>query len=339
MKKFIYTALAITGALFAACDNGDWSFDDFEYSAVYFANQSPVRRICLGEDVYSTELDNKHQFEIYATMGGVYSNQKDVTIDIKVDNTLCNNLLFEAGGSDVLAMPSSYYTLSANQIVIKKGEIMGCVGVQLTDAFFSDPKSLENNYVIPLVMTQVNGADSILQGTPLVASPNRVNSSDWETVPKDYTLYAVKYVNAYDANYLRRGKDVYTGAMNKTVVRHEEYVEKDETVTDITTRSLNTIAWKHPAKDADGNIANIELLMTFDGDGKCTVSSGTTGVTVSGSGQFVSKGEKNSWGNKDRDALYLNYTLEYSGVKCVTTDTLVVRDRGSVAEYFSPVMR
>lgn len=337
MKKLFYILLAMTGVLFTSCENGDWEFDDFEYTTVYFANQSPVRRICLGEDVYPTELDNLHQFEIYATMGGVYNNKKDIKIDIKVDNSLCNNVNFKDTERDILPMPASYYTLDANQIVIKKGQIQGCVGVQLTDAFFNDPLALENNYVIPVVMTHVNGADSILQGKALVNAPNRVNGADWEVAPKDYTLYAVKYINQYDANYLRRGKDVYTGAINETAIRHAAYVEKDEVVSAITTRSLNTIAWEHPAKDANGNIVGAVLLLTFDANGNCTVTSETDGVKATGSGQYVAKGEKKSWGDKDRDALYLNYTLEYSGIKCATSDTLVVRDRGSKAEYFELV--
>jgi hypothetical protein len=38
------------GALFTACENGDWEFPDYKYSAVYFAYQSPIRTITLGED-------------------------------------------------------------------------------------------------------------------------------------------------------------------------------------------------------------------------------------------------------------------------------------------------
>ena len=40
----------MAGALFTACENGDWEFSDYKYSAVYFAYQSPVRTITLGED-------------------------------------------------------------------------------------------------------------------------------------------------------------------------------------------------------------------------------------------------------------------------------------------------
>ena len=32
------------------CKNDDWSFPDYDHSAVYFAYQYPVRTIVLGED-------------------------------------------------------------------------------------------------------------------------------------------------------------------------------------------------------------------------------------------------------------------------------------------------
>ncbi len=57
-----------------------------------------------------------------------------------------------------------------------------------------------------------------------------------------------------------------------------------------------------------------------------------------GTGKFVSKGDKNSWGNKDRDVLYLDYTVNYGDIQVVTKDTLVVRDRGVKAEWFTPVL-
>ena len=63
-------------------------------------------------------------------------------------------------------------------------------------------------------------------------------------------------------------------------------------------------------------------------------STSSSGVTVSGSGQFVEKGDKKSWGDVDRDVLYLDYTLNYDGITCATKDTLVVRDRGVKAEWF-----
>ena len=338
-KTLFFILLAITTGLFSGCQNNDWSFPDYEYSAVYFAYQSPIRTICLGEDVFDTTFDNEYKCQIMATMGGVYSNKNDIEIGIRVDNSLTDDLIFEDTETDIIPMPSEYYSLSSDKIKIKKGDIIGGVTVQLTDAFFNDPKSLSTTYVIPVVMTGVIGADSILSGVPLVDNPRRAVESDWDVLSKDYILYAVKYINKYDSNFLRRGKDVFTGSQTGTITRHAEYVEKDEVITDITSRSLKTIAWDHQTKDMNDNTTHSELLITFDNEGNCTVASGSSEYTASGTGKFVSKGDKNSWGDQDRDVLYLDYTIDYGDFQCATTDTLVVRDRGMKAEWFTPAIK
>lgn len=341
MKRIIFTAflMAIVAGLFTSCDNSDWEFPDYDYSAVYFAYQSPIRTICLGEDVFDTSLDNEYKCQIMATMGGVYKNNANIDISIRVDNSLCDNLVFEENDMDIIPMPSNYYSLSSDKITIEKGSVLGGVIVQLTDVFFNDPKSLLTTYVIPVVMTGVVNADTILSGTPLVDNPRRGVSSDWDVQPKDYVLYAVKYINQYEANYLRRGKDVISGSQSGTKNRHAQYVEKDEVVDNITTRSLNTIAWEHQTKDMNDITRNSVLLLTFDNQNNCTITSETEGVTASGTGKFVSKGDKNSWANKDRDVLYLDYTIDYGDIQSATNDTLVVRDRGLKAEWFTPQLK
>lgn len=341
MKRIIFTAflMAIVTGLFTSCENSDWEFPDYDYSAVYFAYQSPIRTICLGEDVFDTSLDNEYKCQIMATMGGVYKNNANIDISIRVDNSLCDNLVFEENDMDIIPMPSNYYSLSSDKITIEKGSVLGGVIVQLTDVFFNDPKSLLTTYVIPVVMTGVVNADTILSGTPLVDNPRRGVSSDWDVQPKDYVLYAVKYINQYEANYLRRGKDVISGSQSGTKNRHAQYVEKDEVVDNITTRSLNTIAWEHQTKDMNDITRNSVLLLTFDNQNNCTITSETEGVTASGTGKFVSKGDKNSWGNKDRDVLYLDYTIDYGDIQSATNDTLVVRDRGLKAEWFTPQLK
>ena len=60
---------------------------------------------------------------------------------------------------------------------------------------------------------------------------------------------------------------------------------------------------------------------------------------MSGSGQYVVKGEKGSWGNKDRDAIYLNYNINFGKMQVSTVDTLVIRDRGVKPETFKPVLK
>lgn len=337
MKKSFFIIAVLAGALFTACDNGDWEFPDFEYSAVYFAYQSPIRVLTLGEDeTTDNSLDNEHKCQIMATIGGVYDNRNDVEIGIRVDNSLCEGYAFESTGGDVEPLPASHYTLGSDKIVIKKGQVLGGVMVNFTDAFFNDPKSTELNYVIPVVMTGVHNADSILEGKPAVAAPHRLKKDDWEVQPKDYILYAVKYISKYDSHYLRRGVDTYSGSKTGTEVRHAAFVEKDETIDGFSTVGLNKVQWDRPTKNAVGDIIESKLLLTFDESGNCAITSNSTGVEANGSGKFVPKGDKKSWGNKDRDVLYLDYTLDYDGIHCATKDTLVVHYRGVKAEFFTP---
>lgn len=326
-----------------SCTNQDAEFDNFEYKSAYFAYQFPIRTITLGEDIFDTTLDNQHKCKIMGTLGGVYSNDSDVTIDIAVANTLPAGFLFNAGQNEIVAMPSSYYTLSSNQIVIPKGQITGGIEVQLSDAFFADPLSIKNTYVIPIEMKKVVNADTILSGKALVSNPLKPLSTDWSVTPKDYILYAVKYVNRWDGIYLRRGKDIIKGnngntSLDKVVARHKEFVEYDE-VNRINTKSLTGIDFPVTVKDAFGVNINFNLILTFDSENNCTVSGNSNLFTASGTGKFVKKGEKNSWGSKDRDALYLDYKVNFQDFNVATKDTLVLRDRGVTAAVFNPVKK
>ena len=336
IKLFSILTIGILSVMISSCRNQDVEFPDFDYSTVYFAYQYPVRTIVLGEDLYDTSLDNQHKFEIYATMGGVYSNDKQITIDIAVDNSLTNNMFFSAG-NPVMPMPANYYTLAANQIKLDKN-FQGAVGVQLSEAFFADKNSLKNTYVVPLKMTNVNNADSILSGNPKYSGALRGNPADWDVLPKDFVLYCVKFINQWHANYLRRGVDQITiNGTSKTVVRHKQYVENDE-ISNLISASLMSNEFPVSVENAEGVKQTCTLLLTFDSSNKITVSTTTEGYTATGSGTFVPKGEKNSWGNKDRDVVYLNYNItSTTGVAYATKDTLVDQGRGVKIETFTPL--
>ncbi len=342
MKKLISISL-IALALFTACHNQDWEFPDYDYTTVYFPYQTPVRTLVLGEDIYDNTLDNAHKCKIMASMGGVYENTIDRTLNVVVDNSLCNNLFFEGDSSNlVTAMPAEYYSLDASmKIVIPSGSLTGGIEVQLTDAFFADPKAIKNNYVIPLKIASVVGADSVLSGERAVENPNRFIVADWSTQPKDYILYAVKYVNPWHGAYLRRGVDVGKGngnsALDTTITYHDEYVERDQVVK-MNTVSMDEVSLSMTTRDK-GNTTDVpfELRIKVDNVGKCTVSApaGAT-YTIAGNGEYVNDGDE--WGGEKRDVMRLQYHIEFGASTHNFTDTLVMRDRQVKFETFIPVV-
>ena len=505
LNNIVKILLAGTAMSFlASCHNQEQIFPDYDGGiTAYFAYQYPVRTIVLGEsETFDTSLDNQHKCIIYGTMGGAYEG-KDVVIGVEVDNTLTDNLYFDADGkTPVKAMPAEYYSLSGNQLVYG-GKHMGGVEVTLNDAFFADPDAIKNTYVIPVKMTDiVKGADQILTGTPAVEGEPawRTDASQWKVLPKDYTLFAVKYINQWDGSWLRRGVDTITeNGKVTTDVRHKQYVENDE-VMFLTTKSLNsvtfpmtvnvvqivppptqyslsmtngvagdnyaqqaqytfgtplkggttytltcvvkgTVAGDAPifVNDSDGgqsygypsipittewtkvtlditpsgndgaamliNTGHLvgtfwmddfsmvekgktdelipngnfptaerpaewnawgsgtpaqvvpegysavehlpteqivpvatDLVLTFNGDA-ITVSSGTEGVTASGTGKYVKDGEKLAWGNKDRDGIYLEYNVDFGSKQYAIKDTLVSRNREVIMETFAPTFK
>jgi hypothetical protein len=341
MKNFIFILLIIL-AVFSACENQDWEFPDFDYSTVYFPYQSPVRTLVLGEDyIFDNSLDNEHKCLIMATMGGVYENKKDVTIDVVIDNWLCENLRFgSTGGDSAIAMPANYYNLPQDrQIMIPSGEIMGGIEVQLTDAFFEDSLSIKNTYIIPLVITSVTNADSVLRGQTEIDTADRRIANEWSIEPKDYVLYAIKYINPWHASYLRRGIDVVKGnngntALDNIIVYHEKYIEEDEVCNSKTT-SMSGVSIPLKTKNKDNTDLSFELLLEFNNEGKCTITNPASALyTTIGQGEYVEKGDM--WGGEQRDVLYLNYSIDFGTTTHTLTDTLVMRNRGIKFETFNP---
>lgn len=335
--------ISFTLLLIVTACNKKWEFPDYKYTTVYFPYQSPVRTLVLGEDIIDNTLDNQRKFLIMATMGGVYENKKNITLTVALENTLTQRLRFgSANGSDVVAMPSNYYVLPQDmKIVIPAGKVMGGLEVQLTDAFFADPRAIKNTFVIPLKIVSVVNADSVLRGSTTKTSPDPRLAGDWGVSPKDYVLYAVKYVNPFHGVYLRRGVDEVKGsggntALDTTVVYRNTFVEKDE-VCNLFTKSMTQDSISLNAKNKGNVNAPFQLVLNFDNTGKCTVAGpASAAYTVTGNGTFVKKGDM--WGNQKRDVLHLKYQVDFGTTTHSFTDTLVLRDRGVKFETFAPVV-
>lgn len=364
LKKYIYgVALGTMALTYSSCYNDDHEFPDYEGgTTAYFAYQFPVRTLVLGNDIYDNTLDNAHKCQIWSTMGGAYGG-RDAYVDIVVDESLCDDLYFvDEGGNPadpVLPMPSSYYNLASNQIAYN-GDSRGYVEVQFTDAFFNDPKAIENTYVIPLLMTGVKGIDHILTGRPFDGqAPSRTNTDNWSVLAKDYVLYCVKYMNPWQGKYIRRGVDNVTERGKTTTVVRQDFslvnsdlerlkenpVNANDEVCGITTKNMSQAIFPVSFKTSGASLS-CNLILTFDGN-KCTISTDDENVTATGSGEFIAKGTKMpeykdfQWGSNNgepvqRDILRLAYDVNFSkkNVQVSTNDTLVVQTRESNKRVF-----
>ena len=364
LKKYIYgAALGAFSLSFASCYNADKDFPDYEGgTTAYFAYQFPVRTVILGNDIYDNTLDNQHKIQIWSTMGGAYSG-RDAYVDIAVDETLCDNLFFtdEGGNADepVRPMPKEYYSLLDSKISYN-GDSRGYVEVQLTDAFFNDPKAIENTYVIPLVMTGQKGFDQILTGTPREGlTPSRTNTEDWEILAKDYVLYCVKYMNPWQAKYIRRGVDNVTEKGVTTQVVRKDFslvnsdldhykenpVNQNDEVCAIHTKNMTQAIFPVSFKTSGASIS-CNLILTFNGN-QCSITTDDENVTATGSGEFIEKGTEKAeykdyqWGSNNgqpvqRDILRLAYDVKFDNknIQVSTTDTLVVQTRESNKRVF-----
>jgi hypothetical protein len=367
LKKYIFGAvLGAFSLTMASCYNTEQEFPDYEGgTTAFFAYQYPVRTLVLGNDIYDNTLDNAHKCQIWSTMGGAYGG-RDAVVDIAVDERLCDNLWFvdEGGNASyrVTPMPTSYYQLASNTISYN-GNPRGYVEVQFTDAFFNDPKAVENTYVIPLVMTNVKGIDHILTGTPREGlTPDRTNSEDWDILPKDYVLYCVKYMNPWQGKYIRRGVDNVTEKGKTTTVVRKDFtlintdldrykenpVNQNDEVCGITTKNMTQAIFPVSFKTSGASLP-CNLILTFNGN-QCTISTEDEGITATGSGEYITKGTEKAeykdyqWGSLNgepvqRDILRLAYNVSFdkNDIQVSTTDTLVVQTRESNKRvFFSP---
>lgn len=334
MKKIVIMLLMVTGLI--ACDNFDIDHPDFDHTAGFFPYQYPVRTLVLGDYIYDNENDNAHKFVISVAMGGVYENEKDRNFQIAVDNSLCDDILFDTDGDPILPMPDDYYSLSsADNITIPAGKLNGGVEVQLTEAFFEDPMAIKLGYVVPIRLLGSADVDSVLVGSTTNSNADVRVASQWTVAPKNFTMFAVKYINEFHGTYFHYGaskvKDA-AGVEVESKTYSEKYVENNGTAKMVTT------ARKQVALSLNLNseimTGSIDMLLAFDGD-NCTVSAAEgSDYTISGTGEF--KSNAYSWGNKDRNGIVLNYTVSDGENTYEASDVFVIRDRGVVMEVYSP---
>jgi len=339
-KGISFSLLALASGL-VGCKNGDISFDDYEGGiSVYFPYQSPTRTLVMGNDTYNTDLDNAHKCKISTIMGGSYSGQ-DITVTVAEDATLLDHIYFK-GGDKIEVMPSTHYSIPS--MVMKfNGTMQGSLEVTFTDAFFNDAKAVSGAYVIPLVIQSQTGAKRVLAGTydeeVYATPPQRTKSDAWKTPPMDYTLFRVNYICKYEGYFMRRitsfnGKDSihvvmlehespvavgdYYFQQGDAAIRSNYIRNANEPIVYTKTINLNKVSYN---AEVGGN--NYELVLDFS-NGSVSAPAGAAYTVTGGKCEYKDLSEKKAWGNKDRDGMYIEYTVDGVSVK----ETLVLQRRG-----------
>jgi hypothetical protein len=339
MKKYlILFAFAIT--LFA-CENKENDFPDFDYQTVYFPIQYPARTLILGESRSDNSIDLEHAFSIGVSVGGMYENTKERVVDIALAPELVEGVTVE--GRTLQILPANYYeSMEFSSITIPAGKFDGKIRVNLTDAFFTDPFSTAVNYVVPLKILP-STQDSVLTGVPLPeignAADRRVNA-DWMPgfEPKDYTLFAIKYINKYHGTYLHRGVDETLDAENGNVLSTRSYQEKyieNDLQTLLTTKSLSESYLNRLGGNNQGD--NFKIVLTFTESGTISLSSENDALGLSGSGTFVNADDASAdvWGGEGRLTIKLDYKYKVGDEWHRAKDVLVYRDNNMTYEEFS----
>ncbi len=333
MKKILILLTLATSL--NACHK-DTEFSDFGSTAGYFPYQYPVRTLVLGNYIYDNTNDNNHIFLISAAFGGVLENKVNREFSVELAPDLCDSVLFNSTKDTIHLMPTSYYTLSSNDITIPPGKVNAGIEVHLTDAFFDDPLAIKLAYVIPMRIVSATNLDSVLRGEPIAVNPDPRIASDWAVQPKDFTMFAIKFINRYHGKYLHRGASVVKDASSivlEDTLYAAPYVVQDEIWSLVTTgkNQVNVLANSH-SKIITGTF---DMNLTFTDSTSCTISEGDgSAYSISGGGQFVINGDE--WGNEKRDAIFINYQVKSGTNTLFATDTIVIRDRDVVMELFAP---
>jgi hypothetical protein len=330
--------LFVVLSVFFGCNTALPEFDDFDYTAVYFPIQYPIRTLSLGEEEFDNSLDKELKFHIAPNIGGMYENRKTWTVDFVIDENLAKDLT-DISGNPLKALPQSYYSLSpAGRVEISPGSFKGMIQVQLNEDFLDDPMAFKTHYVIPLRII-ASSADSILTGEAVegIASPDPRIPSHWVVRPRNFVLFGIKYVNPYHGTYLHHGRNIRFDQNNNpvdTAVYRQIYLVNNP-LYQLTTEGKNVVHTNGISSFRGAIGGQYKMELTFADNGDIVVGSlpGARWAT-SGTGKYVVGGGE--WGQKPRDAIYLSYQYQDGNNRHQVTDTLIFRNRGLRFEEFVP---
>lgn len=327
MKK-IFLILTL-GAVVFGC-NQEIEFDDFDYQSIYFPYQAPVRTLILGdESVGDNSIDLERAFSIGVSMGGAYENDRNRTVFIEYAPELAENALGD--DNPLTLLPTNYYNATFDEIVIPSGQFYGTTRIDLTDEFFEDPLSVTSNYVIPVRILSAE-PDSVLSGLPVegVTDPDVRVADDWQILPKNYTLFGIKYINPTHGAYLLRGSR--TSSDNETVTYSDRFLTDNDIIL------LTTLSMTENEMTRYGGTNTGSMTLTFDNDAQ-TLTLDSESLSLSGTGVYYTKDdpEAESYNGDAHRTIYMSYTYDDGGVTWTANDSLVFVDTNVVFEEFEVI--
>ena len=171
MKRIINVLLGAVVIFTTACLEDD-SKKPFDYTAVYFPHQKPLRTVTTQDST----------IKVGVVLGGKRDN--------KVNEYAYFSLAPELLDDQSMLLPSTHYKMDVDEdslIKIPSGSFQGDFSMSFTADFYNDANAVDHYYILPLKIDQYT-TDSVLYG-------------------KHYTMIKVKYINEYHGTYYRKGAD------------------------------------------------------------------------------------------------------------------------------------
>jgi hypothetical protein len=290
----IPVVISILLLAFSSCEEYEDYIKDYDFSAVYFGAQKPLRTIVAYDEM---------TFKVGVTLAGKRENTVDEWVTYEIDPSLLDDTGFTL-------LPDDYYSVSDGAtMVVPKGKFLGDVTVTLDKtAFTGDPLAHLNTYALPLRLKETS-ADSILSGAFDEEGNQLVQ-------PKDYTILVVKYISPLHGVYYHKGVQRELDASG-AVVSEVTYSKSDLSANqtwDLSTQALNEVETSGIGTFVAQGYA---LHLVRNEDNTVTISevAGTSISLIEGSGSY----------DEVKREFYLNYKFTVNSVQYSVTDNLILR--------------
>lgn len=283
---------------FNSCAYDDY-VKSYNYSAVYFGSQKPLRTLVARQD--SVNLT----FKLGVVLSGLLVNPKDQWVTFEIAPDLLTSV---AGASGYTLLPTDWYktSLLENKIIIPKGNFMGDFSIYINKAkFASDSLSLTKKYALPVRLLKTS-ADSILMG-----------SADGVTAAKNYTIVVIKYISEKSGTYYVRGQQSQLNSVGDTIAGTTiKYYKSDWSQNK--TRVLTTLSLTKESVAGVGANTTDYMTATFGTNNSISLSTSSLSPTV-----IVT--DLGSSFDQTQGVYLLNYKYIKSGITYKVVESLKLR--------------